>query len=177
MNLSQCSQIWKYITITWRVCWTMACWASSQSFWFSSSVVGLENLHFFFSFLKILFIPETQRKRSRHRQREKQAPCGEPYVGLHPKTPITSKPKADAQPLSSQAPKNLNFKKKSPGESAAGGPWTICSIRITWDERWHISLVEGGRNISGHIMTLVIRKLHSECNSPECWHQTWGAWL
>ena len=37
----------------------------------------------------------------RHRQREKQAPCGEPYVGLDPRT-LGSRPelKADAQPLS-----------------------------------------------------------------------------
>ena len=39
--------------------------------------------------------------RQRHRQREKQAPCGEPDVGLDPRTP-GSQPelKADAQPLS-----------------------------------------------------------------------------
>ena len=41
------------------------------------------------------------RKRQRHRQREKQAPCGEPVVGLDPRTPGSCpEPKADAQPLS-----------------------------------------------------------------------------
>ena len=40
-------------------------------------------------FLKILFIYscETHRERQRHRQREKQAPCGELNAGLHPRTP------------------------------------------------------------------------------------------
>ena len=50
-------------------------------------------------FKKDLFIREKQRQR--HRQREKQAPCGEPDVGLNLRTP-GSRPelKADAQPLS-----------------------------------------------------------------------------
>ena len=40
-------------------------------------------------------------ERQRHRQSEKQVPCGEPDVGLDPRTP-GSQPelKADAQPLS-----------------------------------------------------------------------------
>ena len=40
-------------------------------------------------------------KKQIHRQKEKQAPCGEPDVGLHPGT-LQSRPelKADAQPLS-----------------------------------------------------------------------------
>ena len=38
-------------------------------------------------FFKILFIHETERKRQRHRQREKQAPHGKPKVGLDPRTP------------------------------------------------------------------------------------------
>ena len=37
--------------------------------------------------------------RQRHRQRKKQAPCGEPHAGLNHRTP-GSWPKADAQPLS-----------------------------------------------------------------------------
>ena len=50
--------------------------------------------------VKILFIHERQR----HRQREKPAPCGEPHVGLHPKTLGSHpKPRADAQPLSNPA--------------------------------------------------------------------------
>ena len=41
------------------------------------------------------------RERQTHRQREKQAPNGEPDVGLNPKTPGSQpEPKADAQPLS-----------------------------------------------------------------------------
>ena len=37
----------------------------------------------------------------RHRQREKQAPCGEAGVGLNPRTPGSHPElKADAQPLS-----------------------------------------------------------------------------
>ena len=44
---------------------------------------------------------DTTRERQRHRQREKQAPCGKPNVGLDPRTP-GSRPelKADTQPLS-----------------------------------------------------------------------------
>ena len=39
----------------------------------------------------------------RHRQREKQAPCREPDVGLDPRTPGSHpEAKADAQPLSHQ---------------------------------------------------------------------------
>ena len=51
-------------------------------------------------FFKIyLCIHETERQR--HRQREKQAPCREPDVGLDPQTPGSSpEPKTDAQPLS-----------------------------------------------------------------------------
>ena len=42
-----------------------------------------------------------QRERQRHRQREKQAPCREPHVGLNPRTPGSGpESKADAQPLS-----------------------------------------------------------------------------
>ena len=40
-------------------------------------------------------------ERQRHRQREKQAPCREPNVGLDPGTPGSHpEPKADAQSLS-----------------------------------------------------------------------------
>ena len=55
-----------------------------------------ENLRFY------LFIHEKHRKRERqtHRQREKQTPCGEPDVGLDPRTPeLFPEMKADAQPL------------------------------------------------------------------------------
>ena len=45
---------------------------------------------------------DTQRgERQRHRQRERQAPCREPDVGLYPGTPGSGPgPKADALPLS-----------------------------------------------------------------------------
>ena len=40
-------------------------------------------------------------ERQKHRQREKQAPCKEPNVGLNPGTPGSHpEPKADTQPLS-----------------------------------------------------------------------------
>ena len=52
-------------------------------------------------FFKILFIYSWDTERQRHRQKEKQAPCGEPDAGLDPRTP-GSRPeqKVDAQPLS-----------------------------------------------------------------------------
>ena len=44
---------------------------------------------------------ERGREGQSHRQREKQAPCREPDVGLEPRTPGSRPgPKADAQPLS-----------------------------------------------------------------------------
>ena len=40
-------------------------------------------------------------ERQRHRQKEKQAPCGEPNAGLDPRTPGSHpEPKAGTQPLS-----------------------------------------------------------------------------
>ena len=60
-------------------------------------------LHFFLIFLKILFLYswETWKERQRHRQREKQAPQGEPDLGLTPRIPGPHhEPKADTQPLS-----------------------------------------------------------------------------
>ena len=43
---------------------------------------------------------DTQTERQRYRQREKQAPYGDPHVGLDPRTPRSRpEPKADAQPL------------------------------------------------------------------------------
>ena len=44
---------------------------------------------------------DMHRKRQRHGQREKQAPCREPEVGLDPGTPGSHLgPKAGAEPLS-----------------------------------------------------------------------------
>ena len=53
---------------------------------------------------------DTERKRGRDRQREKQAPCREPDVGLDPRTP-GSRPelKADAQPLSHPGLPQITF--------------------------------------------------------------------
>ena len=61
-------------------------------------------IHFFFLFLFFrfiyLFMIERERERQRHRRREKQAPCGEPDVGLDPGTPRSRPgPKAGAKPL------------------------------------------------------------------------------
>ena len=44
---------------------------------------------------------DIEKERQIHRQREKQAPCGEPDVGLYPRTlGSRPEPKADAQQLS-----------------------------------------------------------------------------
>ena len=43
---------------------------------------------------------DTYTERQRHRQREKQAPCREPDLGLDPRTPGSRPgPKAGAEPL------------------------------------------------------------------------------
>ena len=57
---------------------------------------------FAFFFLRFnLFVHETHRERQGHRQREKQAPCGEPDVELDPRvSKVMPWAKADAQPLS-----------------------------------------------------------------------------
>ena len=52
-------------------------------------------------FLKDFIYLFMRDREAEHRQREKQAPCGEPDTGLNPRTPGSqAKPKADAQPLS-----------------------------------------------------------------------------
>ena len=44
---------------------------------------------------------DPERERQRHKQREKQAPCGEPEARLDPRTPGSQpEPKANAEPLS-----------------------------------------------------------------------------
>ena len=61
-------------------------------------------------FFKIfyLLIHETQRERQGYGQREKQAPCMEPDVGLDSGTPGSRpEPKAGAQPLSHQASREM----------------------------------------------------------------------
>ena len=67
------------------------------------------SLFFFLRFY--LFIQERHTERQRHRQRDKEAPCEEPNVGLDPRTP-GSRPelKADPQSLSHPgAPQCLVF--------------------------------------------------------------------
>ena len=64
--------------------------------------LGLWNHTSFFLFKDFiyLFMRDTE-KGQRHRQREKQAPCEEPDVGLDPWTPGSHpEPKADTQSLS-----------------------------------------------------------------------------
>ena len=58
--------------------------------------------HFIFIFYRFyLFNHERHKEMQRHRQREKQAPCGEPDVGHDPRTPGSwPEQKTDAQPLS-----------------------------------------------------------------------------
>ena len=57
---------------------------------------------------------ERERKRQRHRRREKQAPCWEPDVGLHPRTPGSRPgPKAGAKLVSHPGIPSLFFLKDS----------------------------------------------------------------
>ena len=66
----------------------------------SSSVLGTLDLRCLFLKIFSLFL-HSDIERQRHRQREKQAPCGELDVGLDPRTlGSCPEPKADAQPLS-----------------------------------------------------------------------------
>ena len=68
-------------------------------------------LYYFFFFLRFcLFIHERRRERQRHTQREKQAPCGKPDVGLDPRTlGSRPEPKADTRPLSHSGPPFVLF--------------------------------------------------------------------
>ena len=53
---------------------------------------------------------DTERERRRHRQKEKQAPCRKPDVGLNPGTPGSRPgPKADTKPLSHPGIPEQNF--------------------------------------------------------------------
>ena len=58
-----------------------------------------QRVNHFFKDLKNVFMRDPERQR--HRQREKQAPCREPDVGLDPRTQGSRPgPKAGAKPLS-----------------------------------------------------------------------------
>ena len=66
---------------------------------------GKQFIFYFYLFILkdfiYLFMRDTERERQRYRQREKQAPHGEPHVGLDPGTSGSHpEPKADGQPLS-----------------------------------------------------------------------------
>ena len=53
---------------------------------------------------------DTEGGRQRHRQREKQAPCGDPDAGLDPGTPGSRPgPKAEAHPLGHPGSRALLF--------------------------------------------------------------------
>ena len=77
------------------------------------------------------------RERQRHRQREKQAPCGEPDMSLDPRTPGSHPElKADAQPLSHTDAR------------LPPGIYTSCSllphhIRVALSDKWNIAEVMG----------------------------------
>ena len=71
-------------------------------------------MHSLFFLRFYLFIHERHTERQKHRQREKQAPCRKPDVGLDPGTPGSCpEPKADVQPLSHPGvPMHSLFKEK-----------------------------------------------------------------
>ena len=72
-----------------------------------ASIITILSLSFFLRFY--LFMRDTGRQS--HRQREKQAPCGEPDAGLNPSTPGSHpEPKTDAQPLSHPGDLGIAFK-------------------------------------------------------------------
>ena len=74
------------------------------------------------------------RERQRHRQREKQALCREPDVGLDPRTPGSlPEPKADAQLLS------------HPGisrdaGSATANSWFLSKASVTTPHDWQMDM-------------------------------------
>ena len=49
-----------------------------------TDILGFK-IHDFKKNIFYLFMRDTHTQRERHRQREKQAPCGEPHVGLDPR--------------------------------------------------------------------------------------------
>ena len=66
---------------------------------------------YIFFFKIVLFIHERHTDRQKHRQREKQVPCGEPHAGLDPRTPGSCpEPKADTQPEPPRSPKRVHFR-------------------------------------------------------------------
>ena len=77
-----------------------------------SIIMGEERLLFFLfkKYFIYSLMRDTERKRQRHRQREKQAPCGELDVGLDPRTLGSHhEQKADALPRSPPVPRGRTF--------------------------------------------------------------------
>lgn len=88
------------------------------------NVCGLFVCLFVYLF-KIFYLFMRDTERQGHRQREKQAPCGEPDTELHSRTRGSqSEPKADTQPLSHPgAPNCLWFKSPRLGISSQQSNW------------------------------------------------------
>ena len=100
------------------MCIPMLIWDANER-WVFFPVLAL---YFFIdscTFLKNLFMRDTERERQRHRQKEKQAPCGESNAGLDPRTPGSCpEQKADAQPLNHPGVPDLVY---------------LCVLLISWD--------------------------------------------
>ena len=88
------------------------------AWYFSNNYFSIYNNSFIFNsiflfslILKILFVQWRHREmRERHRQKEKQAPCRKPNVGLIPQTPGSRlEPRADGQLLSHPVVPNSIF--------------------------------------------------------------------
>ena len=90
---------------------------------------------------------ETPRERQRHRQREKQAPYGEPNMGLDPWTPGPQpEPKSDTQPLSHPGtPKIYLFEREQ--DSMSRATWVVQWLTLClWLRAW-----SRGPGIKSHI--------------------------
>ena len=95
---------WLYVSVN-RIPYTQLLRIESREI--AQFLFHLSNISFFKK--DFIYLWKTQRERQRHRQREKQAPQGEPDVGLHPETPGSRpEPKADTY---HQVPLFYNLKK------------------------------------------------------------------
>ena len=85
---------------------------------------------------------DTEREWQRHRQREKQAPCREPDVGLDPETPGSrAGPKVDAQWLSHPGIPSTNLLRAChPSLLDTVGSGAPSRVRQTCNRRLEISL-------------------------------------
>ena len=150
--------------ITKRVRW--AKWRNSDSFGFfcffscNTSLISLKSLlliefvtflhQHFIIFKDVIYLWETRRERQRHRQREKQAPCGEPDEGLDPRT-LGSwlEPKADTQPLSHPGDPSLFYfkdifvseRERVEGKVKEGERESLKPTRCwSWSSKWSLIL-------------------------------------